>query len=85
MGNSAITLGSYIEQLNPDDIGTCAVSQHAAGDNGSQSVIIPGGGSISAKVRASVQSYDTTRGLANSLYLQPLGGDTIAKDIIADS
>ena len=83
-GNSVITEGSYLDKLNSDDTGTYAVSQHAAGDNGSQSIIISGGESISAKVRASVQAYDTTRGYANSLYLQPLGGDTIANDILAD-
>ena len=44
LGNSAKTVGDYLNELYPDSSSTYALEQLASGDNGSQSIIITSGG-----------------------------------------
>ena len=85
LGNSGETVGDYLSTVYPESVGentSYAVEQLAAGDNGSQSLIFTAGGAYNDDVKNTIQSYDSYRKTAESLYLNPLGGDVIIGDTL---
>ena len=80
LGNDAIETGTYLSKLSPDSTLSYALEQLAAGDNGSQSIILTAGGSYEAS-KNTLQSYDTTRQDPSPLYINPLGGETIVNNL----
>ena len=86
LGNSGgVTVGDYLTQLYPDSTATHTLEQLAAGDNGSQSIILTAGGSYNDILRNTIQSYDSFRDDKLDLYLNPLGGDVIAGNVITNN
>ena len=85
LGNSAETVGEYLTEVYPESTGTnisYTVQQLSAGDNASQSLLFSGGGGYGDDVKNTIQSYDSYRKIAESLCLNPLGGDVIIGDTL---
>ena len=80
LGNSGGTVGDYLTELYPDSTSSYALEQLAAGDNGSQSIILTAGGSFGDDTN-SIQSYDTNRSANLDLRLNPLGGKVITDNL----
>jgi len=86
LGNSGETVGDYLSTVYPESVGentSYTVQQLSAGDNGSQSIILTGGGAYEDDVKNTIQSYDSYRKTAESLYLNPLGGDVRVGDTLS--
>ena len=80
LGNSGETVGDYLTALYPGSTSSYALEQLAAGDNGSQSIILTAGGSFGDDTN-SIQSYDTNRTEQLDLRLNPLGGKVITDNL----
>ena len=80
LGNDAIETGAYLTKLSPDSTSSYTLEQLAAGDNGSQSIILTAGGSYGAS-KNTIQSYDTSRQDPSPLYINPLGGEVIVNNL----
>jgi len=80
LGNSGETVGDYLTELYPGSTSSYALEQLAAGDNGSQSIILTAGGSFGDDTN-SIQSYDTNRTEKLDLHLNPLGGIVFVSDL----
>ena len=86
LGNSAETVGEYLTEVYPESTGTnisYTVQQLSAGDNASQSLLFSGGGGYGDDVKNTIQSYDSYRKIAESLWLNPLGGDVRVGDTLS--
>ena len=80
LGNSGELVGDYLTSLYPDSSSSYVVEQLAAGDNGSQSIILTSGGAYEDN-RNTIQSYDTTRSESLDLHLNPLGGTVFVTNL----
>ena len=80
LGNSGISVGSYLNKIAPGSTSNYSLEQLSSGDDGSQSIILTAGGSLCTGEN-SIQSYDSMRDNGLTLNLNPLGGKVVTDNL----